>query len=79
MNFQHYSESPMEQLNIPNKAFQSPQWSNSKSLTEHLYVPKEAFLCPQISISKFLMELFKTRTCRCDLFFMWFFIVYFFF
>jgi len=59
MNFQHLSESPMEYLNIPFKAIQSPQWSNSKSLTEHLNVPKEAFLCPQGSISKFPMERFK--------------------
>lgn len=43
----------------PHKTFQSPQWSNSKSLTENLYVPKEAFLCPQGSISKFPMERFK--------------------
>ena len=59
MNFQHLLETPMEQLNIPIKAFQSPQWSNSKSLSEHLYIPKEAFLCPQGSISKFPMERFK--------------------
>jgi hypothetical protein len=59
MNFQHLLETPMEQLNIPIKAFQSPQWSNSKSLSKHLYVPKEAYLCPQGSISKFPMERFK--------------------
>ncbi|GEM_PF-7068889 len=46
MNFQHLSESPMEYLNIPYKAIQSPQWSNSKSLTEHLYVPKEFSMSP---------------------------------
>lgn len=59
MNFQHLLETPMEQLNIPIKAFQSPQWSNSNSLSEHLYIPKEAFLCPQGSILKFPMERFK--------------------